>query len=209
MWERILVSSTNWLVTIIRAEHEYAWEKRHYLLITQAAGHRVSTCVLFPTSTGRPVRIVCCSSLPTPFFWSFSSTSSLFSDPMFPFVSSFLSCCDIYINAGERGGEWRKPVGSMNEESQVSGWCNFYLHQPGNSVGSPLNQTQPGNSYLTLNDDLILRGHWGKEDAAWQVLTHQIIRAIKLQPNQKRTTGRKKVKGSWPGTHTVHSVTLI
>ena len=30
----------------------------------------------------------------------------------------------------------------MNEESQVRGCYNitFYLHQPGNSVGSPLNQ---------------------------------------------------------------------
>ena len=30
----------------------------------------------------------------------------------------------------------------MNEESQVRGCCNitFYVHQPGNSVGSPLNQ---------------------------------------------------------------------
>ena len=28
----------------------------------------------------------------------------------------------------------------MNEESQISGCYNFYLHQPGNSVGSPLNQ---------------------------------------------------------------------
>ena len=43
-------------------------------------------------------------------------------------------------NAEERGGERRKQVGSTNEESQVRGCCNFYLHQPGNSVGSPLNQ---------------------------------------------------------------------
>ena len=30
----------------------------------------------------------------------------------------------------------------MDEESQVRGCCNFYLHtnQPGNSVGSPLNE---------------------------------------------------------------------
>ena len=33
----------------------------------------------------------------------------------------------------ERGGS-RKQVGSMNEESQIRGCYNFYLHQPGNSV---------------------------------------------------------------------------
>ena len=45
--------------------------------------------------------------------------------------------------AGEWGGEWGKQVGSMNEESQVRGCYNitFYLHQPGNSVGSPLRWT--------------------------------------------------------------------
>ena len=36
---------------------------------------------------------------------------------------------------GERGEEWGKQVGSVNEESQVRGCCNnFYWHQPGNSV---------------------------------------------------------------------------
>ena len=50
-------------------------------------------------------------------------------------------------------------------KSQVRGCYNFYLHQPGNSVGSPLNQIhrlQLG----TITDDLLLQGHWGKEDAA-------------------------------------------
>ena len=37
------------------------------------------------------------------------------------------------------GSSWGKQVGSMNEEPQVRGCYNFYLHtnQPGNSVGSP------------------------------------------------------------------------
>ena len=51
----------------------------------------------------------------------------------------------------------------MNEESQVRGCYNFYLHQPGNSVGSPLNQMH--RQQLELTDDLLLQGHWGKEDA--------------------------------------------
>ena len=51
----------------------------------------------------------------------------------------------------------------MNEESQVRGCYNFYLHQPGNSVGSPLNQTH--RQQLELTDDLLPQGHWGKEDA--------------------------------------------
>ena len=54
----------------------------------------------------------------------------------------------------------------MDEESQVRGCCyiTFYLHQPGNSVGSPLNQVHRQQNELT--DDLLLQGHWGKEDAA-------------------------------------------
>ena len=56
----------------------------------------------------------------------------------------------------------------MNEESQVRGCYNitFYLHQPGNSVGSPLNQMHRQQLELILTDDLLLQGHWWKEDAA-------------------------------------------
>ena len=55
----------------------------------------------------------------------------------------------------------------MNEESQASScYNNFYLHQPGNSVGSPLNQMHRQQLELLLTDDLLLQGHWGKEDAA-------------------------------------------
>ena len=55
----------------------------------------------------------------------------------------------------------------MYEESQVSGCYNFYLHQSGNSVGSPLNQMHRQQLELLLTDDLllVLQGHWGKEDA--------------------------------------------
>ena len=54
----------------------------------------------------------------------------------------------------------------MNEESQVRGCYNitFYWHQPGNSVGSPLNQTH--RQQFELTDDLLLQGLWEKEDAA-------------------------------------------
>ena len=56
----------------------------------------------------------------------------------------------------------------MNEEAQVRGCYNipFFLHQPGNSVGSPLNQMHRQQLELLLTDDLLLQGHWGKEDAA-------------------------------------------
>ena len=55
----------------------------------------------------------------------------------------------------------------MNEESQIRGCYNIpfiQLHHPGNSVGSPLNQMHRQQNELT--DDLLLQGHWGKEDAA-------------------------------------------
>ena len=42
----------------------------------------------------------------------------------------------------------------------------LYLHQPGNSVGSPLNQMHRQQLELLLNDDLLLQGHWGKETTA-------------------------------------------
>ena len=57
----------------------------------------------------------------------------------------------------------------MNEEAQVRGCYNitlFCLHQPGNSVGSPLNQMHRQQLELLLTDDLLLQGHWGEEDAA-------------------------------------------
>ena len=54
----------------------------------------------------------------------------------------------------------------MDEESQVRGCYNFYLHQTGNSVGSPLNQMHWQQLELLLTLDLLLLKHWGKEDAA-------------------------------------------
>ena len=57
----------------------------------------------------------------------------------------------------------------MNEESQLKSEVviTFYLHQPGNSVGSPLNQLHRQQLVeLLLTDDLLLQGHWGKRDAA-------------------------------------------
>ena len=40
----------------------------------------------------------------------------------------------------------------MNEESQVRGcYNNFYLHQPGNSVGPPLNQMHRQQLELTTS----------------------------------------------------------
>ena len=40
----------------------------------------------------------------------------------------------------------------MNEESQVRGCYNFYLRQPGNGAGSPLNQTH------SINEESQVRG---------------------------------------------------
>ena len=40
------------------------------------------------------------------------------------------------------------------------------MHQPGNSVGSPLNQMHRQQLELLLTLDLLLQGHWGKEDVA-------------------------------------------
>ena len=55
----------------------------------------------------------------------------------------------------------------MNKELQVRGCYNitFYAHQPGNSVGFPLNQMHRQQLELLLTDDLLLQGHWWKEDA--------------------------------------------
>ena len=52
-------------------------------------------------------------------------------------------------------------------KSQVSGCYNFYLHQPGNSVGSPLNQMHwcPGNVHTKRQPATAGAGYWGKEDA--------------------------------------------
>ena len=60
----------------------------------------------------------------------------------------------------------------MNEESQVRGCYNITFSctnqetVSGNSVGSALNQMYRQQLELLLTDDLLLQGHWGKEDAA-------------------------------------------
>ena len=59
-----------------------------------------------------------------------------------------------------------KQVGSMDEESQVRGCYNITFictpTNPGNSVGSPLNEHRPQQQ----TNNLPLQGHWGKRDAA-------------------------------------------
>ena len=42
-------------------------------------------------------------------------------------------------------------MAALNEESQVRGCYNLYLHQPGNSVGSPLNQMHRQQLELLTN----------------------------------------------------------
>ena len=86
----------------------------------------------------------------------------------------------------------------MNEESQVSGCCNITFIET--NLDSPESNALVPSQVLKLND-LLLQGNWGLK-RMWQ-----IIRAIKLLPNQKRKDDRKKVKGSWPGTCTIHLVT--
>ena len=143
-WERILVRSTNRLLV---GSHEYACKKQHYLVITQAAGHHVSTVYSFQHQLTGQSELFAVPPCPPLSFDLFLPPAACSVVPFSPLFHPF-SVAVIYINSGERGGEWGKQVGSMNEESQVSGCCNFYLHQPGNSVGSPLNQMHrcPGNS---------------------------------------------------------------
>ena len=59
-------------------------------------------------------------------------------------------------------------------------------------------------------NDLFLQGLWEKKDAAGQSASFDTlyVRAIKLSPNQKGRTTEKKVKGSWAGTRTMHSVSI-
>ena len=114
------------------------------------------------------------------------------------------SAISAHYSVGERGGERGKQVGSRNEESQVSG-CkhNFYLlHQPGNIGAQATVHPKPRPASAgTL-------GERGRRGLSAQVLTLQIIRDIKLPPNQKKRKDdrgkkkKKKVKGSWPGAHT-------
>ena len=55
----------------------------------------------------------------------------------------------------------------MNEESKVRCCYNITFictHQE--NVGSPLNQMHRQQLELLLTDDLLLQGHWEKEDVA-------------------------------------------
>ena len=96
----------------------------------------------------------------------------------------------------------------MNEESQVRCCYNILFHQPGNSVGSPLNQMH--RQQLELTDDLLLQGHWRKEDAAAQRTRFNTLDNWGHNtptPSKRKRNRKEKVKGSWPRTHTIHSVT--
>ena len=94
----------------------------------------------------------------------------------------------------------------MNEESQVRG-C-FYLHPPGNSVGSPLNQMHRQQLELLLTDDLLLQGHWGKRTRRAQHTSFNTLDNWGHKtPTQskRRKDSKEKIKGSWPGANTIHS----
>ena len=47
----------------------------------------------------------------------------------------------------------------------------LFAHQPGNSVGSSLNQMHRQQLGLLLTDNLLLQGHWGKEDPAVMMMS--------------------------------------
>ena len=50
---------------------------------------------------------------------------------------------------GERGGEWGKQVGSMNEESQVRGCCNITFICNNQKTVSVLEKTQANKTFRT------------------------------------------------------------
>ena len=50
---------------------------------------------------------------------------------------------------GERGGEWGKQVGSMNEESQVSGCYNVTFIYTNQETVSVLEKTQANKTFGT------------------------------------------------------------
>ena len=55
----------------------------------------------------------------------------------------------LYIDAGERGGEWGKQVGSMNEESQVRGCYNITIIYANQETVSVLKKTQANKTFRT------------------------------------------------------------
>ena len=64
---------------------------------------------------------------------------------------------------------------------------------------------------VLLTDDLLLQGHRGKEDALAQRTSFNTLdNWVRKRPTQskKRKDRKEEVKGSWPGTHTIHSVTI-
>jgi len=57
----------------------------------------------------------------------------------------FQSCSQLPDFVGERGGEWGKPVGSMNEKSQVSGCYNITFNYTNQETVSVLEKTSKQN----------------------------------------------------------------
>ena len=103
----------------------------------------------------------------------------------------------------------------MNQESQVRGcYNNFYLRQPGNRVGPQLNQmhrqqlelatsycrdTGGKRTLLAQRTSFNILDNWGHKTP-----TQKKKKKIEREKGQER-----KVKGSRPETHTMHSVTSI
>ena len=71
-----------------------------------------------------------------------------------------------HFSVGERGGEWGKQVGSMDEESLVSGCYNItFIDTNQETVRlSPESDAGVPRQQLRLKADLLLQGHWRKED---------------------------------------------
>ena len=90
----------------------------------------------------------------------------------------------------------------MNEEPQVRGCYNItFICTNQETVGSPLNQMHRQQLKLLLTDDLLLQGHWGKEDVLAQCASFNTLdnwgHKTPTQSKRKRT-GKKRLKGHGP-----------
>ena len=92
----------------------------------------------------------------------------------------------------------------MNEESQVRGCYNitFYLHQPGNSVGSPLNQMHRQQLELLLTTCYCKDTGGKRTRRARRTSFNTLDNWGHKTPTQsnKNKGQERKVKGPWPET---------
>ena len=108
-------------------------------------------------------------------------------------------------------GGWGKQVGSMNEESQVSGCYNItfnYTTRKQCRLSPEMNTGHNSRQTTCLCRDTGVEGMLPAQRTSFNTLDNRGHKTP-TQSKKRKDDRKEKVKQSWPWTHTMHSVTSI